>query len=137
MKVFLGGTFDSKWRDELIPMLKCDYFNPVIEDWTPECQAEELRQREECDFCLYVITPAMTDVYAIAEVVDDSNKRPGKTIFCLIPSDGVEMFTEGQLRSLYFVEELIEDNGAMVFSSLIKVADWLEYAYNSGLCEGS
>ena len=37
---------------------------------------EEIKQRAECDFCLYVITPKMTGVYSIAEVVDDSNKRP-------------------------------------------------------------
>ena len=39
MKVFLGGTCaESKWREKLIPLLKCDYFNPVVDDWTPECQ---------------------------------------------------------------------------------------------------
>ena len=44
-KVFLGGTCnESTWRVELIPLLKIDYFNPVVEDWTPECQAEEERQ---------------------------------------------------------------------------------------------
>ena len=31
-KVFLGGTCNnSTWRDELIPQLKIDYFNPVVE----------------------------------------------------------------------------------------------------------
>lgn len=58
MKVFLGGTCnESTWRDQLISMLKIDFFNPVVEDWTPECQEEEIKQRNECDFCLYVITP--------------------------------------------------------------------------------
>lgn len=29
MKVFLGGTCAGwKWRDELQPLLKCDYYNP-------------------------------------------------------------------------------------------------------------
>ena len=28
MKVFLGGTCSGyKWRDDLIPMLNCDYYN--------------------------------------------------------------------------------------------------------------
>ena len=51
-KVFLGGTCnESTWRNELIPLLKIDYFNPVVEDWTPECQAEEERQKnEECNY---------------------------------------------------------------------------------------
>ena len=87
-KVFLGGTCnESTWRDKLIKMLEIDYFNPVVDDWTEECYQEELRQREICDYCLYVITPRMTGVYSIAEVVDDSNKRPEKTIFCILNHD--------------------------------------------------
>ena len=32
-KVFLGGTCNgSDWRKKLIPKLKIDYFNPVVED---------------------------------------------------------------------------------------------------------
>ena len=85
MKVFLGGTCNgSKWREELIPKLTIDYFDPVVEDWTPECQQEEIRQREICDIVLHVITPKMKGAYAIAEAVDDSNKRPDRTAFCPI-----------------------------------------------------
>ena len=79
--IFLGGTCNnSTWREKLIPLLDIDYFNPVVDDWTPDCMAEEIKQREKCDFVLYVITPEMTGVYSIAEVTDDSNKRPEKTI---------------------------------------------------------
>ena len=36
-KVFLGGTCNgSKWRNELIPSLNVDYFDPVVEDWNEE-----------------------------------------------------------------------------------------------------
>ena len=87
-KVFLGGTCnESTWREFLIPMLNINYFNPVVDDWTEDCMKEEIRQREICDYCLYVITPSMKGVYSIAEVVDDSNKRPNKTIFCLLQKD--------------------------------------------------
>ena len=44
-KVFLGGTCnESTWRNELIPLLEnagVEYFNPVVDNWTPECQEEE------------------------------------------------------------------------------------------------
>lgn len=34
MKVFLGGTCSGpRWRDELIPLLKCEYYNPIIKNW--------------------------------------------------------------------------------------------------------
>lgn len=127
-RVFLGGTCnESIWRDLLIPMLKIDYFNPVVDDWTPECQAEEIRQREQCDFCLYTITPRMTGVYSIAEVVDDSNKRPEKTVFCVLETDptGGEQFTKVQIKSIEAVGKMVERNGGKLFRSLKDVADYL------------
>ena len=141
-KVFLGGTCnESTWRDKLIKLLEIDYFNPVVDDWTEECYREELRQREICDYCLYVITPRMTGVYSIAEVVDDSNKRPEKTIFCILEYDlsdykmkiegdkkvrrYVETFKPEQLKSLDKVGVMVEKNGGKYFRSLSEVAEFL------------
>jgi len=125
-KVFLGGTCnESTWRDELIKMLKIDYYNPVVDDWTPECQAEELKQRKECDFSLFVITPKMTGLYAIAEAVDDSNKRPQQTVFCFLEQDEDKVFDEGQIKSLTAVNDLVCNNGANVFNDLTDVAEFL------------
>lgn len=126
MKVFLGGTCNrSTWRNILIKNLKIDYFNPVVPDWTPECMVEEVKQRETCDFCLYVITPKMTGVYSIAEVVDDSNKRPEKTIFCVLEKDGDRSFDMGQMRSLDQVKEMVFKNGGKVFTSIPEIAIFL------------
>jgi len=126
-KVFLGGTCnDSQWRDELIKKLNIEYFNPVVKDWTPECQEEEIKQRNNCDYCLYVITPRMMGVYSIAEVADDSNKRPDKTIFCYLDKDNdVNPFTESQIKSLDQVGKMIENNGGKFLKSLDEVADYL------------
>lgn len=125
-KVFLGGTCnESKWRYNLIEILKIDYFDPVVDDWTEECYQEELIQRGICDYCLYVITPKMTGVYSIAEVVDDSNKRPKKTIFCYLKEDEEYMFTKGQLKSLDKVGVMVERNGGKYFKSLEEVAEFL------------
>ena len=119
MKVFLGGTWaNSTWRDKLIPMLDIDYFNPVVDDWDEEAQEEEIKQRENCDYCLYTITKEMEGVYSIAEVVDDSNKRPEKTIFCLL-SDG---FSKPQLKSLMQVGKMVKENGGLFLQSLNEVA---------------
>jgi len=108
-KAFLGGTCnESLWREELIPQLKINYFNPVVKDWTPECMEEEIKQRQECDFCLYVITPRMTGVYSIAEVIDDSNKRPEKTVFCFLSKDEDRNFDLGQIKSLTQVGKMVK-----------------------------
>jgi hypothetical protein len=134
--VFLGGTCNnSTWRDKLIPLLKIDYFNPVVDDWTPECQDEEIRQRESCDYCLYTITPKMTGVYSIAEVVDDSNKRPEKTILCVLDKDNESSFSETQIKSLKQVKEMVKNNGANVFDSLEDIASFLNKTNKNDLIE--
>lgn len=125
-RVFLGGTCnESTWRDELIEHLEIGFFNPVVDDWTPECMAEEIKQREKCDFCLYTITPKMTGVYSIAEVIDDSNKRPEKTVFVVLDEDESVHFTEAQRRSLQSVANMVVTNGGQAFVSLYSVARWL------------
>ena len=140
-KVFLGGTCnESKWRDKLIPMLNIAYFNPVVDDWNEECYQRELKEREVCDYCLYVITPLMSGTYSIAEVVDDSNKRPDKTIFCVLRKDiskdyddtiitNTSMkfiyFSEGEMRSLDRVGKIVKRNGGQYFTSLEEVVKFL------------
>jgi len=120
-RVFLGGTCDnSTWRDELIPLLKIDYFNPVTMDWNEASRIEEARQKETCDYCLYVIAKA-TSLYSIAEAVDDSNKRPNKTIFCIISNDIIQPV----LKHIIQVQEIVSRNGAHVFSNLQAVANFL------------
>ena len=125
-KVFLGGTCnESSWREDLISMLDMNYFNPVVGDWNKEAQQEEKYQKEICTHHLYIITPKMTGVYSIAEVVDDSNKRPEGTIFCILSKDEGNIFTEGQVRSLSAVADMILRNGGEVFYTLNDVADYL------------
>ena len=137
-KVFLGGTCNySRWREELIKMINIDFFNPVVKDWNEEARKEELKQREECDYCLYTITPKMLGYYSIAEAIDDSNKRPEKTIFCVLPYE-IELkqnditgepvykfFTKEQFYSLEQVGQMVERNGGKYFCSLEEVADYL------------
>lgn len=125
-KVFLGGTCnDSKWRKKLIRLLDIKYFDPVVEEWTEDDMEEEIHQRKICDYLLYVITPKMKGVYSIAEVVDDSNKNPDKTIFCFLKKDEDLEFDEHQLKSLKQVKNMVKENGGKCFSSLKDIADFL------------
>lgn len=131
IKVFLGGTVPGyDWRKDLETMLKgsgIELFNPIVDDWTDEARENEKKQRKISDFVLYVITPFMHGVYSIAEAVDDSNKRPDKTLFCVLQSrkeDGVS-YTPVRWRSLMATEELIKNNGAETFVSLEDVATYL------------
>lgn len=103
MKVFLGGTCAGwKWRDELQPLLK------------------------------YGITNGIKGVYSIAEVVDDSNKRPEKTIFLNLYKTYERSSESKQMaHSLKAVENMLKANGVIVFSgekALLEVADYLNKA---------
>jgi hypothetical protein len=125
-KVFLGGTTNnSDWRDKLIKKLKVDYFNPVVKDWNEEAQKEEIKQRKTCDYVLYVITPKMEGVYSIAEVVQDSNQRPEKTIFAYLLKDDEKEFTKHQIKSLDMVGQMVEENGGKWFLSLDEISKYL------------
>ena len=67
-RIFLGGTCaQTTWRDELIEKMSRDnyeaeWFNPVVKNWTPECQEnEENEKNNKCNVHLYVITYRFAD----------------------------------------------------------------------------
>lgn len=128
-KVFLGGTWnESTWRNRMMIYLHeegVDYFNPIVPDWTEACIAQEIQERKICDFALYTITPKMTGVYSIAEVVDDSNKRPGRTILVLLRDDGDWRFSSAQWKSLGAVARMVIRNGGNAFDSLKAAAVYI------------
>ena len=110
-KVFLGGTCNgTTCRDELIKDLKIDYFNPVVEDWTEDCQkVEENEKANECNIHFYMITSDMTGVFSIAEAVDSVHDKAKTTILHINP-DG---FGKHELKSLKAVSDLINRRGGI------------------------
>ena len=122
MRVFLGGTCSGyNWRNDLIKMIKCDYYNPIVKNWSEADRLREVHERETDDIALYVITSGLKGVYSIAEVVDDSNKRPEKVVFCIL-EDG---FDDQMKHSLQAVKNLVRGNGAKVFDNLLEVATYI------------
>lgn len=126
-QVFLGGTCNGDtWRDELIPMLKVPYFNPIVEDWNEECIKREEEEKLNSKIELYVLTSKMTGIYSVAECFYSlCCKKDKKTILCIL-TDG---FTESQLKSINATAELFKkatndfnNNGNLCFS-LKEVAD--------------
>lgn len=129
MKVYLGGTWiHSNWRSCLKPLLHIDYFDPIdskwnnrpnVPNWNIEVMKEEIKQKEECDIVLYVITPEHEGVYSsIAEAVDDSNKRPEKLIFVPLREWSGRMFNDDAWVSICGVSDLIKRNKVKVSFSL-------------------
>ena len=122
MKVFLGGTCAGrKWRDEIIPQLQCDYYNPIVKNWSEADRLREVHERQTADIVVYTITSDMAGVYSIAEAIDDSNKRPFKTVICIL-YDG---FGKKMSHSLKAVANLAKENGAQVVESLEELVKYL------------
>jgi hypothetical protein len=113
-KVFLGGTCaESTWRNKLINFLDVDYFNPVVDDWTSDCQArEESEKSVDCNIHLYVITAAMTGVFSIAEVIESAHMDGKTTILHVIP----EGFSRAQIKSLDAVVNMVIKHGGIAYT---------------------
>lgn len=114
-KWFLGGTCaETTWRDELMPLLDeegIDYFNPVVEDWTPADQErEEEEKNSKCNVHLYVITPEMQGVYSIAEIIHSAHlantygTSVDRVIFAVLESPE---WDKGQTKSLNAVMDMV------------------------------
>ena len=131
IKVFLGGTANgSSWREQLKSILKVDFVDPIVEDWTENHKERELKEREICNYILYVITPRMEGLYSIAELVDDSNKRSNNTLFCFLNKEVSDagkpiVFDYNLESSIKAIEELLITNGAIKFNSLEEIAEFL------------
>lgn len=131
LTVFLGGTCGtSTWRSQLIPMLdseKVSYFNPQLGpgEWNEEAQKVEDLHRENDDICLYVITPEGEGFYSFVEAADDSNKRPDRTVVCVLMEQGEKAFEGHMKKCALKTMKLIAKNGVKVVESLEEVADYL------------
>lgn len=96
-----------------------------MDNWNEEAQQTEIEKRETCDYVLYVITPKMKGVYSIAEVVEDSIKRPNKTLFCYLNNYDNLTFDEHQIKSLEMTKLMIENNGAKTFNNIYDIVTYL------------
>lgn len=129
MNVFLGGTCNgSTWREQLIPTLEIDYFNPMVHNWDEQSYEREKTARQMADFCLFVITPRLEGFFSLAEVVDTAYKRTDRTIYCFLLEDEGRTFSEQQLQVLNQIGRLIEDNGSLWLHSLAQISEFFKAA---------
>jgi hypothetical protein len=140
MKIFLGGTCTSDWRDEFKYFLeqnKIDYFDPVVEDWTPECALKEEQEKLICDYNLFVITPNMKGFYSIWEMATMIYNNPNEVVICFLSLDKIPctvtkgvnfhpiIWTEQQTRSIQEIERRCQELKVPFFWNLKDVATYL------------
>lgn len=131
-KIFLGGTCNNTtWRNDLISWLNSvEYFNPVVEDWTPDCQAIEIDEKlNHCNIHFYCITKEMQGVFSIAEIIDSVHTQGKRTILQVLP-EGFDTF---QLKSLKAVVDLVNLRGGIAYidNDLARSARVLNYCFSN------
>lgn len=116
--VFLGGTCPGyDWRADLTMRLPraIEVFNPIVDDWTEEAQAKERVMRQEADVRVYTLTPAMTGVYSVAEVVEDACMAPESTVLCVL---GTADEWGERFSSIEAVQRLVSRHGVPVLGNI-------------------
>lgn len=138
VKVFLGGTCSSQWRDKFIPLMdmnKFDLYNPIVDDWTEECYQNELIAKRDSEVGLFVITPKIEGVYSIFEVCSEAHKYQflsnKKIIFCCLDNDDGKTFNEGMQRGFDRIKRELAALGVVICDSLEEVVAFLNQYYKS------
>ena len=82
-----GTCGGSTWRDVFISEYEAEgitYYNPVVENWTPECAAEEARHLATDDIILFPVTDetagfgSLAEIgFAVAQILTSSRMRSG------------------------------------------------------------
>lgn len=111
-------------------MLRIDYFNPIVEDWTEQCI--EMEEFQKCNFHLYIFTPAQTGFYSFIELMDSvytkniEDEIPLTTFFNYSLYEGNTRFEEGKIKSLNAIGRKIESlGGVWIKGTLGRVAETL------------
>lgn len=113
LKVFLGGTCNnSTWREPVMELLKSkdiEYFNPVVEDWTPECIELEEKAKVDCDLNLFVITKEMVGVYSWVEALLSSKLYKTETSLIVVTEGMDKAMLKSVKASVKLINTYISD----------------------------
>ncbi len=130
MQIALFGTGGaSQWREYVIKMCEdagmqgLDWYSPVIpddEEWTDDHKKAEEAAIIDCDLLLFVISPAGTGFFTIAELVmcAMTPATAGKMAVCAIEEDGDFTFDDVELASIDAVLDIPRRTGAVVADEL-------------------
>jgi uncharacterized protein YceK len=67
----------------------------------------------------------MKGCFSVAEVVDASNKKPEKTISCVLDEDQNDFWSKSQKGSFKAVMNMVKSNGAKMFTNLQNTLEFL------------
>ena len=120
--IFLGGTCNGcEWRSKFIQTWKkyeennenlknrkIQLFNPIVEDWTPECKKKEDEVKDNACLNIFLITPEQKGAYSFAEAVECANN--GSKVFFII-YDEHKQFDASSIKSFDAIGDIIKKHG--------------------------
>ncbi len=131
--LYLGGTCgNSKWRDELIPLLNekgITYFNPIVDEWNDEAKRREDDAKKNSHFLLFVITdPKGKDgehisAYSLVEASIGVCRQTEHTIVCFLVTEDMPKHLQSALKKIQ--KDLQQLEGAKICDSLMGIFQWL------------
>ena len=127
MKVYLDGVLpvSPAVKETIIANLKIDYYDPSGEGNDFKAYKKNQQEKQQCDLYLHLITPKMKGFQEVINVVHDSNKKASKTIYCFLPEDSGNKFSQHQIKSLQAIGEMVRKNGAKWFDSVDEAINFI------------
>lgn len=112
--VYLGGTINSPWRDNIIPYLTIPYIDPRVKNWDKEAIRRDKIKKKNSSIHLYVIDAGRhRGVYTFKEITESVITNPKGTIVILVdnyqlPKDST--IDKLKVDSIYEMLSSLEDD---------------------------
>jgi len=142
VQVFLGGSCDpTTWRlDTAIPALEnagVSYYNPQVDDWSPELVEIEAGAKAAAACCLFVIDSQTRAIASMLEAAELITAGRSVTVVILDIEDGTEIggqpVTGRELKDLNraraYLRDIADRNGADVYDSVPAAVEGVIRAY--------
>lgn len=124
LRVYLGGTLESNWRESLIPLINTMYYDPTKQS---SLAMEESRYIEECDIYVFTITPRHKQVFSLGGHLLDKIKQKGADgviLHVVLDDDGVT-FTPAQMKVVWNNYKYFERKKLLCFDDIDSLAKYL------------
>lgn len=132
--LFLGGSCNpTTWRQDIaMPFLErhnAEYFNPQVEDWSPECVEIERKAKKNAEAYLFMIDGQTRGIASMLEVVALSHVHRDKSMHVVVHDipDGIEIagatITGRELKDLnnsrqYLLDAIKDLTNVYIFETL-------------------
>lgn len=114
-----GTVGKTTWRDELMEHVKgivadqsgLKFFDPRVENWTPEDRIREQQAKALCGILVFVITPQQEGWYTLLELFEAAyHAQFGKSVFICFEDDHLgQKFEYHQRNSIDAVCSMLAD----------------------------